>query len=675
MDLQLTNKRKTIAIVALSISVAVLLLAGFGAAYAYVYAGKIYPRVNVGSFPVSGFTSEEARRLLHTHADRILETGLTVTVNGQTETIPLRYLSPEDPDLSKDLAILYIDEAVDEAFSVGRSGTITDRLFTLIQVSTSSTQIPVHLELDETTVEHELAARFASVYDPAIEPSFAFSFDAETGWSVETVPGTSGRGFDMNRAIEESRLRLTSLQTATITLEIVEQRPSVSNEEATALQKEALDILAFAPYEFAYDGFAYGGRFDSYHYTLTDEDLVEMLAPVFVVNEEDDWSGTQVGTNDAFDAFVKKIVQDINIEPQNARFSISGTRVTEFAPSREGRTVNVELLRERAVNTLRSRPPMCLYPRPGEETPDCTTFNAIPIPVETNQPSIGTGEVNDLGITEILGVGTSNFKGSPQNRIKNIRHGINKLNGILIAPDEEFSLLAALRPFTVEDGYLPELVIKGDEIKPEVAGGLCQIGSTTFRAVMNSGLPITARRNHSLVVRYYNDPSNGNPGTDATIYDPAPDFRFVNDTGKHILFTTSMNESTGDLRFTFWGTSDGRKGYYSAPVVQNWIGAGGAETRYTADLPPGVRRCQNAFPGANASFTYTVERPDGEVEQTVYESHYRALPAICLEGVEPERLDENGNLIVSEEVSTEEAPPSETIAEEEEVIADVVESE
>lgn len=671
MDLQQTSKRKTIAIVALSISVAVLLLAGFGTAYAYVYAGKIYPRVNVGSFPVAGLSVEEARRLLHTHTDRILAAGLTVTVNGQTETIPLRYLSPEDPDLSKDLAILYIDEAVDEAFSIGRTGTVTDRLFTFLQVFTSSTQIPVHLELDDATIEHELAARFASVYDPALEPSFAFSFDAETDWSVKTVPGTSGRGFDMNRALEESRLRLTSLQTATITLEILEQRPSVSDEEADALQKEALEILTFAPYEFEYDE----GRFDRYHYTLTDESLAEMLAPVFVINEKNDWSGTQVGTNDAFDNFVASIAEDINIEPQNARFSISGTRVTEFAPSREGRTVNVELLREHAVDALRSRPPMCLYPRPGEETPACDTFDAINIPVEISQPSIGTGEVNDLGITEALGVGTSNFKGSPQNRIKNIRHGVNKLNGILIAPDEEFSLLAALRPFTVEDGYLPELVIKGDEIKPEVAGGLCQIGSTTFRAVMNSGLPITARRNHSLVVRYYNDPSNGNPGTDATIYDPAPDFRFVNDTGKHILFTTSMNESTGDLRFTFWGTSDGRKGYYSAPVVQNWIGAGAAETRYTADLPPGVRRCQNAFPGANASFTYTVERPDGEVEQTVYESHYRALPAICLEGVAPEQLDENGDLIVSEEVSTEPEEAPIGTANEEGVVADVVESE
>ena len=644
MTLQPINK-KTIAIIVLSVAVAVLVLAAFGTAYVYAYSGKVYPRVNVGSFPVSGLTVEEARTLLNAHADRMLEAGLTVAVSERTETIPLRYVSLSDPDLSKDLAILYIDEAVNEAFSVGRTGSITDRAFALLRVSTGSVQIPIHLELDEATIEQELATRFESFYDPAIEPSFAFSRDEETGWSVETVPGSSGRSFDMKRAIAQTAQKLSSLQAANIVLEIVDQSPNVSDEEARALHTEALGILEFAPYELVYDG----GIFDRYAYTLTDDRLAKMLMPMRVVNEADNWTGTQVGVNEAFDAFLAEIAEDINIEPKNARFAVSGPRVTEFAPSHEGREVNVKLLRERMVSELRSRPPMCLFPTPDGGTPDCENFDAIEIPVQTSEPSIATGEVNDLGITEILGVGTSNFKGSPANRIKNIRHGVDKLNGILIAPDEEFSLLAALRPFTIEDGYLPELVIKGDEIKPEVAGGLCQIGSTTFRAVMNSGLPVTARRNHSLVVSYYNDPSNGNPGTDATIYDPAPDFRFVNDTGNYVLFTTSMNAETGDLRFTFWGTSDGRKGYYSAPVVHSWTGAGEAQTRYTTDLAPSVRRCQSAYPGANASFTYTVERPGGELEQTVYESHYRALPAICLEGIEEGQLDENGNPLIPNE--------------------------
>ena len=135
------------------------------------------------------------------------------------------------------------------------------------------------------------------------------------------------------------------------------------------------------------------------------------------------------------------------------------------------------------------------------------------------------------------------------------------------------SLIAALRPFTLEDGYFPEMVIKGDEIKPEVAGGLCQIGTTTFRAAMNSGLPIVERQNHSLVVNYYNDPSNGKPGTDATIYEPAPDLKFLNDTGHYILFEAKMNEDDKSLKYTFWGTADGRRGSYSPPIVRSWTPA------------------------------------------------------------------------------------------------------
>ena len=141
----------------------------------------------------------------------------------------------------------------------------------------------------------------------------------------------------------------------------------------------------------------------------------------------------------------------------------------------------------------------------------------IELAVTTTAPSVDVGDVNDLGINEILGVGTSNFSGSPTNRIKNIKNGARLLNGTLIKPGETFSLLNTLKPFTTDNGYLPELVIKGDKIQPELGGGLCQIGTTIFRAAMNSGMPIVERRSHSLAVSYYFDPENGNP-------EPTPPF-------------------------------------------------------------------------------------------------------------------------------------------------------
>jgi vancomycin resistance protein YoaR len=96
-------------------------------------------------------------------------------------------------------------------------------------------------------------------------------------------------------------------------------------------------------------------------------------------------------------------------------------------------------------------------------------------------------------------------------------------------------------------GWYQELVIKGNETVPEYGGGLCQVGSTSFRMALASGLEIVERRNHSYRVRYY-EPA----GTDATIYSPAPDFRFKNNTNHHILITSEIQ---GDmLAFYAWGT-------------------------------------------------------------------------------------------------------------------------
>src|SRR3989338_7412387 len=373
--------------------------------------------------------------------------------------------------------------------------------------------------------------------------------------------------------------------------------------------------MASTPYLLTYDP----DRFTHKEWALTDEHIQQNLVP-------ENRSGTVELSlqGEAMNTFLESIANEIQKDPQDARFTIKEGRVTQFAPSEQGITLH----KEKTIKAI-----LDLW-KTTENKKD------VAIVTEETAPDITTSAVNDLGIVELLGMGMSNFAGSPNNRIKNIENGVRLLKGRLIKPNKEFSLLEALGPFTAENGYLPELVIRGDEIIPEYGGGLCQIGSTTFRAVMNSGMKITQRQNHSLVVSYYNDPSNGNPGTDATIYDPAPDFRFINDTEQTVLFQTEMDVSTGDLRFSFWGTSDGRKGSYSAPVVERWIPVG--ETRYmqTANLEHGKEKCQSSHVGAAASFTYSVEGPDGSIEETIFTSHYRPLPRICLVGIQEEKVEE-----------------------------------
>ncbi|MEK7065140.1 MAG: VanW family protein, partial [Patescibacteria group bacterium] len=280
----------------------------------------------------------------------------------------------------------------------------------------------------------------------------------------------------------------------------------------------------------------------------------------------------------------------------------------------------------------------------GRTLYDSGAPKSVALQVEIVEPTIKTADVNNLGIGEVLGVGVSDYSNSPTNRIRNITNAVKKLNGILIKPGEEFSTLKHTGPFTYAGGYFPELVIKGDEVKPEIGGGLCQIGTTLFRMAMNSGMKITNRRNHSLVVFHYNDPVNGNPGTDATVYDPAPDFKFLNDTNNYVLIQTYMDKVKKDLIFTLWGAKDGRQASYSHPIVSKWYSSGEPKDIETDKLEPGKKECQNAFVGADASFVYTRVMPDGKEEKTTYTSHYRSLPKICLIGVEKPR--EGGAFVV-----------------------------
>src|SRR3989339_785011 len=252
----------------------------------------------------------------------------------------------------------------------------------------------------------------------------------------------------------------------------------------------------------------------------------------------------------------------------------------------------------------------------------------IELVIQELKSELHTEDINDFGIKEIIGTGHSNFSGSPENRRHNIKTGANAVNGALIKPGEEFSLIKTLGDINKETGYLPELVIKDNKTIPEYGGGLCQIGTTVFRATIKSGLPVTLRRNHSYRVSYY-EPA----GTDASIYDPWPDFRFINDTKNHILIQTRIEGD--DIYFDFWGTRDGRKIKITDPVISNITKPEPTKIIETLDLPVGTKKCtEHAHNGADAYFDYTVTYTDNTEKYERFTSHYVPWREVCLLGVE-----------------------------------------
>ncbi len=236
------------------------------------------------------------------------------------------------------------------------------------------------------------------------------------------------------------------------------------------------------------------------------------------------------------------LASNLAATPQEPALKIVGSRAVTFQPPMPGQVLDA---RQTALNILAALKAKSI---------------TAALAVRSTPPKTTLGALNNLGIKELIGRGESNFKGSPRNRIHNIKAGIEKLKGTIIKPGEEFSFNKNICPVDKSGGYLPELVILATGTTPEYGGGLCQVSSTLFRAVINSGLPVTQRRNHSYAVQYY-----APQGSDATTYCGGIDLKFRNDTPSTILVWPYIKDEAM-LVFDFYGTKDGREIVVEKPV-------------------------------------------------------------------------------------------------------------
>ncbi len=606
--------------VGVMIFVVLLALIGVGSVvYAHSYEDKVLPGVYLGDIHIGGMEASDLKEYIQSMHDKLSDQGVEFRFVKESgpETF-IVYPSIVNEEFVKEIISVDIDEEVKYLLSYRKNGNVFADIFSALWVRMASPHIGLHaVKLDKDAMLEEVYRELEDYISEPVNASVHISSVVPLSYDITT--SSSGMSFDYEHTASKIVRTWAVLERSEILIESFEKNPDIVVEDV----EQVIDRL---PSVFEH------GRLDIlYTDPHTKQDftwfvsLKEMASWLEVQKTEDDNTVFALSNDNVIVFLNDDIASFVNVEPRDAKFQI-GTygKVTEFQGSRPGVGVDVDetyrLINEAII---------------GRTLHDDGITKTITLVTEQVEPNVKTGEINDLGISEILGIGHSKFRGSPSNRIKNIKHAAyDKLHGLLIKPGEEFSLVQALMPFTIADGYLPELVIKGDRITPELGGGLCQIGTTMFRTAMNSGLKITERRNHSLVVPYYNDLSNGNPGTDATIYEPHPDFRFLNDTDHHVLITTEINVATADLYFYFWGTSDGRKGYYSAPYVSKWIPVGEERIIETDELEPGEKECQEAHTGAVASFVYTRVLPEEGKVDRVFDSYYRPLPRICLVGID-----------------------------------------
>jgi len=318
--------------------------------------------------------------------------------------------------------------------------------------------------------------------------------------------------------------------------------------------------------------------------------------------------------------WVKGLSQLVNRPAQNAALKfIRPGRVEEFKPAKPGWVVDEQKTTRDVVNGLKLLE--------GENLLQAE----LELAAEEIAPKVDNEDVNNLGIKELIGRGESWFSGSITNRIYNLKKSAETLNGILVAPGEVFSFNKTVGEISAATGYRQAYIIKEGKTILGDGGGVCQVSSTLFRAVLAAGLPIPERTAHAYRVHYYEEKYQ--VGFDATVFQPAPDFKFTNDTPAYILIQTEFDEKNKHLVFNLYGTSDGRKVEVSKSRI--WDQVPPPPDLYQDDptLPMGkIVQTEHAAWGAKVAFDWKVTRGDEVLQERTFYSNYRPWQAVYLRG-------------------------------------------
>lgn len=171
----------------------------------------------------------------------------------------------------------------------------------------------------------------------------------------------------------------------------------------------------------------------------------------------------------------------------------------------------------------------------------------IVLVTELVEPKIKTEDLEQ--VQDLLGSFTTSYSTSSSSRCVNVENGCNLINGTLLYPGEEFSTYATIAPFSTENGYQLAGSYLNGQVVESLGGGICQVSTTLYNAVLLSELEVSERHNHSMIIGYVD------PSADAAISESAgKDFRFVN-TSEYPIYIEGFTNNK-HITFNIYGKED-----------------------------------------------------------------------------------------------------------------------
>lgn len=555
-------------------------------------SGRILNGVTIAGINLGGLTVQQA--------EAAIGRGIDYPLTGQ---IVMQYGDKTWSASPAELG-LYLDAkaSAQSAFALGRSGNFLIRLVEQISVKKYGRMIPPTFIYDQNKSQQFLTNIAGQIDEPAVEASIILN-----GTDVVLINGQTGQILDMAASLAALTAQLQAMQNGIVQLGVTTVEPLVMDASPAADQTRQmlsqpfiLNIPAGQPGDAV---------------VIEPQNLAGMLA--FTHTQDGNGGKIDVGINEILlRSFLTTLAPKIHLTAENTRFMFNDdTRLLEvIQPAVIGRELNLDSTIEKVKTALKD----------GQHSAELV-FD-LTKPAVTDEM---TGE--QLGITELLHMETTYFRGSSVERAQNITIASQKFHGLLVAPGETFSMASALGDVTLDNGYAEALIILGDQTIKGVGGGVCQVSTALFRTAFFAGYPITERHAHAYRVKYYEQTSGGHnaklAGLDATVFVPIVDLKFVNDSPYWLLMETYVYPGSQKLVWKFYSTNDGRTVDWTTTGLTNLVDP--PEDVYHEDsklAKDEIVQTDWAVQGADVTVNRTVYRNGAVYFKDIFVTHYEAWP-------------------------------------------------
>ncbi|MDQ0902921.1 VanW family protein [Paenibacillus sp. V4I7] len=429
-----------------------------------------------------------------------------------------------------------------------------------------------------------LSAFSIALYVYGSQPTFPADFTV-AGWRVGGMP------YDKFQQEYEQRLQLLS----SYPVQLQSSRPNIPNKQlalgqlGVQYQKETLARSL---------GQLFGGS------------PIERIKARWTLRHAD--IPLEVTVNQAqLNTVVKEAWKDLyNLQPVAAKRIVTNEDILAFEPERKVLRIDTAHLLEH----LKEIAPSIGY-----------IHNAAPItlslPLYEQGPAVTMETLKRQGIDRKISEFTTSFPPSGEGRIHNIRSTAASIQDLLMAPGETFDYSKIIEQTEAQFGYKEAPVILNGKLVPGIGGGICQVSTTLYNAVLRSGLDIVERRNHSLPVSYVT------LGQDATFASGFINFKFRNNTDAYLLIRTITTEQAVTVKL--FG--------HMSPSITYDINSNIVETiqppvKYLQNpsLKPGVTRPISTGKVGYKVETYRIKRENGTIvsKELISKDQYSPVPTL-----------------------------------------------